>query len=346
MKRSFPSRMRNGLFLLRIYSILIVFFLIRFKVEPIISENDAVYGIDDPDIVDIIIPWVNGSDPIWYNRMMKDAKKNDYPMRQSYSQERYEQHDEIKWALRSIERFAPWVNMIHIVTDNQYPDYIKHDHPKIHWVNHDTLFYYGFHSYSSDSILFSLINIPNISRRFIYMDDDFIFLNHISISDFFDESFRTKTYYSSDTMDIKGSMCFLANSPSQYFHSRLLAFQKINSIINLTQEIYDPHLPVPMDMSLLKQLESQIDISSFQYEQFRQCDAYHFESMYIQYSYGLNRSILLNDSDGKAFFNLYEMKLLYNGDQLPKLVCVNTYNPIYFNQFLPSIFPEKSTFEL
>ena len=310
------------------------------------ETNEVSFCIDDPNIVDFVITWVNGSDPIWFERMIHDAKEINYPMEEKYTEKRYVQHDEIKWALRSIEYFAPWVNMIHLVTDKQYPNWINRNHPKIHWVNHDTLFYNGFHSYSSDSILFALNNIPNISRRFIYMDDDCIYLNNLTISDFFDNGIRTKTHYGDTKLDKVGDNCVLKSSGSQYHNSKWRAYQTMKNIFNFTRQIYDPHLPIPMDMSLLHQLKSQIDISSFQYAQFRICNSYHFQSIYIQYSYGMNRSILLNNDKTKVVFSPNQLQNLYIAEELPKMLCVNVYDSHYYNIFLPSIFPHKSSFEL
>ena len=44
--------------------------------RPLECEYSFNFCIDDPNVVDIVILWVNGSDPVWYKRMMKDKKKN------------------------------------------------------------------------------------------------------------------------------------------------------------------------------------------------------------------------------------------------------------------------------
>ena len=78
----------------------------------IVAINYANYGIDDPNIVDIVITWVNGSDPKWYKQMKKDATKIKRKINNQYRNDRFVPHDEIKWALRSIETFLPWYNMV------------------------------------------------------------------------------------------------------------------------------------------------------------------------------------------------------------------------------------------
>ena len=309
-----------------------------------IINNYATFGIDDPNVVDIVITWVNGSDPAWFKHLEEDSAKINRTITQKYTNTRFISHDEIKWALRSIEKFAPWYNMIHIVTDKQYPYWIKKIHPRIHWVDHDTLFYPGYHTYSSTALQFSFVNIPNISRRFIMMDDDCIFLNQVSISDFFDEECRTKMYTSKEIPPVKE--CKEIDSGSQYHYSRWITYSMMKSKFNLNKTIADDHIIIPIDMSLLFQLESQIDVTQSRFEQFRKCGSYQFLTMYIEYSYVMNRLIALTDGDHLTLFTQRHLVKLLNATQLPKLACMNFYDKKYFDEFLPSILPNKSSFEL
>lgn len=48
---------------------------------------------------------------------------------------RYVQFDELKYALRSVNQFAPWFHHIFVVTNNQRPKWLI-DHPKISVVDH------------------------------------------------------------------------------------------------------------------------------------------------------------------------------------------------------------------
>ena len=48
---------------------------------------------------------------------------------------RYVQFDELKYALRSVNQFAPWFHHIFVVTNNQRPKWLI-DHPKISIVDH------------------------------------------------------------------------------------------------------------------------------------------------------------------------------------------------------------------
>ena len=46
---------------------------------------------------------------------------------------------ELKYSLRSIGLYAPWVRKIFIVTDNQVPEWLDTAHPKIQIVDHSEI---------------------------------------------------------------------------------------------------------------------------------------------------------------------------------------------------------------
>lgn len=56
------------------------------------------------------------------------------------SDNRYRDNEELRYSLRSIFRFAPWVRKVYIVTANQVPSWINMEHPRLQMVNHDEIF--------------------------------------------------------------------------------------------------------------------------------------------------------------------------------------------------------------
>ena len=46
----------------------------------------------------------------------------------------------MKYSIRSIEMYAPWIRNIFIVTNGQKPSWAKLDHPKIFIVSHADIF--------------------------------------------------------------------------------------------------------------------------------------------------------------------------------------------------------------
>lgn len=49
-----------------------------------------------------------------------------------------EDNDELKYSLRSVEKYMPWFNHIYLVTNGQVPHWLNLTHPKLTVVTHVT----------------------------------------------------------------------------------------------------------------------------------------------------------------------------------------------------------------
>lgn len=92
----------------------------------------------------------------------------------SASESRYRDSEELRYSLRSLELFAPWVRKVYIVTDNQIPRWLNLNDPKIEIVPHSAIFedQSFLPVFSSPAIESQLHRIPGVSHRFIYFNDD------------------------------------------------------------------------------------------------------------------------------------------------------------------------------
>lgn len=52
------------------------------------------------------------------------------------SASRFEDNEELRYSLRSVERHAPWVRHIFIVTNGQIPSWLNLDNPRVTVVTH------------------------------------------------------------------------------------------------------------------------------------------------------------------------------------------------------------------
>lgn len=52
------------------------------------------------------------------------------------SASRFEDNEELRYSLRSIERHAPWVRNVFIVTNGQIPSWLNLDNPRVTIVTH------------------------------------------------------------------------------------------------------------------------------------------------------------------------------------------------------------------
>lgn len=136
--------------------------------------------------VDIVYTWVDGSDPVW-------RQKKDFWLRQygkplpSYADNpaRYRDRNELKYSLRSVEKYLPWARRIYIVTDGQTPEWLNTDHPQIKIIDHkEILPADALPLFNSAAIETGLANIPELAEHFIYFNDD-MFINKPLQKDFF-----------------------------------------------------------------------------------------------------------------------------------------------------------------
>ena len=138
-----------------------------------------------PDI-DFVYLWVDGSDPVW--RAKKDVHIGvDKTQSLVNCEGRYADNDELKYSLRSLEKYAPWIRTIHIVTDNQVPKWLDTSNPKIHIVDHSEILpQESLPCFNSALIEHFLWKIPGLSEHFLYGNDDMFLNKPATPASFFD----------------------------------------------------------------------------------------------------------------------------------------------------------------
>jgi UDP-N-acetylglucosamine-lysosomal-enzyme len=53
------------------------------------------------------------------------------------SASRFQDNEELRYSLRSVERFAPWVRQVFIVTNGQIPSWLNLDYSRVTLVPHE-----------------------------------------------------------------------------------------------------------------------------------------------------------------------------------------------------------------
>ena len=115
--------------------------------------------------------------------IMKNKNTNSL---QATNKGRFVSNDELKYSLRSVEKYAPWINKIYIITDNQAPKWLNLNHPKIKIIDHkDIMPASARPSFNSVSIEHCISNIKDLSEHFLYANDDMMFGNYVQPEDFF-----------------------------------------------------------------------------------------------------------------------------------------------------------------
>lgn len=136
------------------------------------------------DKIDIVIPWVDGSDPEWRKLKNTYSDKEDY----GNNDERFRDWDLLKYWFRGVEKFAPWVNRVHFITCGHLPVWLNQEHPKLHIVNHaDYIPEEYLPTFSANPIELNMHRIEGLSDKFVYFNDDIYIINNLTPEDFFDE---------------------------------------------------------------------------------------------------------------------------------------------------------------
>lgn len=145
--------------------------------------------------IDAVITWVDGDDPAHRASRERYGDKAAFARDDVAGSTRYASIGEIFWCVASINRFAPFINRIYIVTDNQNPhldDFLQRNFPQGHipveTVDHKVIFR-GYEEYlpvfNSLAIETMLWRIPGLSEHFVYFNDDCLLTAPVTPGDFF-----------------------------------------------------------------------------------------------------------------------------------------------------------------
>jgi len=128
--------------------------------------------------IDLVYLWVDGSDDRWLAKKNAELKKSaKLPPIEAIGNVRSDDNDELLFSLRSVEKFAPWINHVFVVTDNQTPKWLDTDNPKITVVDlAEIMPPDALPCFNSTVIEFFITNIGNLSEYFIYANDDMLFM--------------------------------------------------------------------------------------------------------------------------------------------------------------------------
>lgn len=134
--------------------------------------------------IDIVVAWVDGSDPEWVKLKQQYSNSNDDNVDERVS--RYRNLDIFRYWFRGIEAFAPWVHRIHFVTWGHVPKWLNVNHEKLNIVRHtDFIPRKYLPTFSSHPIELNFHRIPELSEQFIYFNDDMFLIKKTLKHDFF-----------------------------------------------------------------------------------------------------------------------------------------------------------------
>ncbi|MCT3034572.1 stealth family protein [Pediococcus parvulus] len=133
--------------------------------------------------IDFVITWVDDTDTKWQEeREMYTPKKNSSDNRSA----RFRDLGTLKYVLRSIEKYTPWVNKVFLVTAGHLPNWLSVQSPKLVTVRHDEFIPEKYlPTFNSNTIELNLHRIKGLSEDFVLFNDDMLLNTKLEPEDFF-----------------------------------------------------------------------------------------------------------------------------------------------------------------
>ena len=305
---------------------------------------------DPSEKIDLVYTWVDGSDKTWLE------KKNKYSgnRKQIDDNTRFTSIDELKYSLRGVYEYAPWINNIYIVVDDdQKPEWLNLNNPKIHLIKHSQIFMNkeDLPTFNSHAIESNLHNIPGLSENFIYLNDDMFFGNHTKKEDFISEEGKLSYY-----PDAKKCLYDTTKIPDfeAYYHAwtktQFLLHKKLN-----IEPLCQWHFALVLKKSHFTEIKNIFP------DEFKNISRSKFRNKNdivpngIAYQYGLNKGDyeIKQPLTATLVDARYDPNYINNGLKSisyskPKMFCINNitkYNPNIV-QFLNLYYPNKSPYEI
>jgi len=212
--------------------------------------------------IDVVYTWVDGNDQVWNEKRKARASEIGHKLHKTAnSQTRYINRDELRYSLRSLYYYAPWVRNVFLVTDDQVPDWYDSDSKDLTIVSHKELFpdestLPTFNSHSIESVLH---RIPGLSEHFLYMNDDVLLSGIVQPESFFEVSGICRAFLS------RAMIPFCAKEKSDVASEWgvMNTNELLREACGVTMPYKTKHTPIALRKSFLADLESRFS------EQFR-----------------------------------------------------------------------------
>ncbi|MCO4638282.1 Receptor polysaccharide phosphotransferase [Streptococcus infantarius subsp. infantarius] len=189
-------------------------------------------------------------------------------------EQRYRDYDVFNYWFRMIEKNAPWVNNVYLITNGQKPDWLNLEHPKLKLVTHREFMPKEYlPTYNSAAIELNLHHIEGLSENYLYFNDDTYLIRDSQPSDFYKNGQPkllavydalvpwppfTNTYHNNVELIYRHfpNKKALKPSPWKFFNFRYGSLVLKNLLLlpwGPTRYV-NQHLPVPMKKSTLAHL--------------------------------------------------------------------------------------------
>ena len=311
--------------------------------------------------IDAVYTWVDGSDDRWLERkaeVMRSLGMDPSVLNRGAASSRFRDHDELRYSLRSLHQFAPWIRHVYLVTDRQVPEWLDPSSPGLTVVDHREIF--GdcgrLPTFNSHAISARLHHIPNLAEHYLLINDDVFFGRPVDPSMFFLSNGTARFFLSKAT--IAAAPVGEEDPPHEAARKRAAAL--VAGQFGVTPTRAFKHTPVPQRRSVHLDLEERFEkeISATLEHQFRDVGDVAVAS-WLHHYVGYLTGRALPGSISYDYFRVTRREALARMSGLLKrryadCFCLNDFDEQdvddderhrLLNEFLTTYFPTPSPFE-
>ena len=154
--------------------------------------------------IDFIVSWVDGNDEEWIEKKNKYLRENTAFV--DVRKRRFRSWDNFEYWFRCVEKNAPWVNHIYLLTPGHYPKWLNLNNPKVTLINQDTLFDEKYlPTFNNCAVELLMHKIPGLSEHFVYFNDDMFIVSPTTPDDYFKNGLpRDKVGFAANPIKVDG----------------------------------------------------------------------------------------------------------------------------------------------
>lgn len=240
--------------------------------------------------IDMVFSWVDGSSTDFQRERAKRMKA--YVVGEGdESEARFRQIDELKYALRSVYLFAPWVRRIFIATDSPAPEWLA-DHPRVTLMRSEDFFpdTSVLPTHNSHAVESQLHRIPGLAEHFLYSNDDMFFGRPVGPELFFSPGGITKFVEASTRIGLGENDPSRSGFENAARVNRALLLDRFGKVTTRHLE----HTAAPLRKSVMEDLEREFpeDFARTAASQFRSAtDISVTNSLYHYYALMTGRAV-------------------------------------------------------
>ncbi|MDQ0692590.1 hypothetical protein QF047_003550 [Arthrobacter sp. W4I7] len=235
---------------------------------PTIENMFADHASDISFDIDLVFSWVDGSSPEYI--AARRSQQQGVVLGEGDDHEaRFRQIDELKYALRSVYMFAPWIRRIFIATDSPAPAWLA-DHPAVTIVRSEEFFSDPavLPTHNSQAVECQLHHIDGLSEHFLYSNDDMFFGRPVGPDMFFTPGGITKFIEAETRIGLGENAAERSGFENAARVNRKLLWNRFGRITTRHLE----HTAAPLRRSLVTQMEQEFP------EEFRKTAASRFRA--------------------------------------------------------------------